>query len=88
MIHDIQVIMYAGFKGEERPQSFLVGNTRIDVVSVLEMWMEEAHVSGKRRRFFRVGGSDGLQYILCVDEAEKSWFLVNKNHPVKRDDPK
>jgi hypothetical protein len=88
MFHEIQVITYAGFKGEERPQSFFVGNTQISVVGVLEMWMEEAYLSGKRRRFFRVEGNDGLQYKLCIDEAEKSWFLVSKTQPVKRGDSK
>lgn len=88
MLHEIQVITYAGFKGEERPQSFFVGNAQVRVVAVLEMWIEEAHLSGKRRRFFRVEGNDGLQYNLCIDETEKSWFLADKTEPVTRSDSK
>ena len=61
---------------------------QINVVDVLEMWVEEEDVSRKRKRFFRVEGSDGLHYRLCVDEAEKRWFLVSETQPVKRADSK
>ncbi len=80
MLHEIQVITYAGFKGEERPQSFFVGNAQVRVVAVLEMWIEEESISEKRRRFFRVLGSDGLHYKLFIDEEEKRWYLDSGSH--------
>ncbi len=49
---------YAGYKGEQGPQRFLVEERWLEVEEILKEWREPA------TEFFRVRASDGLVYVL------------------------
>ena len=73
----IDVVCYSGFRGEESPRSFLLGEERIEVASITKEWVGENAPDRTRRRFFRVKGSDGFIYTLYYDESVSAWFLAN-----------
>ena len=72
----IEVIAYAGERGEESPRSYLLGGKRIEVRKLLAQWLEEDAASRRRRRCFRVKGSDFFVRTLCYDEAMGVWRLL------------
>jgi hypothetical protein len=61
---------YAGYRGEEEPRGFLLGEQRVEVVEILDRWMEPDH------RYFKVRGDDGGQYVLRHDVRSGSWDLT------------
>jgi len=74
MFEQIIVIPYAGYRGDEAPRAFFLGNVRIDVLSVLESWVEETAGTRVRLRLFVVKGSDGRTHTLAYDEELNLWF--------------
>jgi hypothetical protein len=70
----IEVITYSGYKGEERPKSFVLDDNKIEVIEILKMWIEE-DAGRVRKRFFRLKGSDGYIHTLYYDEKLMNWFL-------------
>jgi hypothetical protein len=72
----IDVVCYAGYKAEERPRSFLLEGARVEVASIVREWVEEGPGDRKRKRFFKVRGSDGFMYALYYDEGVSAWFLA------------
>lgn len=71
----VDVVAYAGYRGEESPRAFVREGVRIEVMKLLDLWTEENSFTGRRRRCFRVKGSDWRTYTLCHDEAEDAWRL-------------
>ena len=53
MRRSLKVQCYAGYKGEQEPQRFLLGEHWLEVEEVLKEWREPAAV------LFRVRASDG-----------------------------
>ncbi len=71
----IEVTAYSGSRGEELPRSFLLHNDRIEVIQVLDMWIEEGLEGRPRKRFFKVKGTDAFTYKIYYDEAAGEWFI-------------
>ncbi len=71
----IEVSCHAGHRAEESPRSFILEGERIEVISVIRMWVEEEQKARKRRRFFTVRGSDGYDHTLYHDEESLEWCL-------------
>lgn len=67
---EIQVECYAGYRGEETPRAFFLGDRRIDVVEVRDCWLAPDH------RYFKIEGDDGGLYILRQDVASGKWELT------------
>jgi len=65
----IQVSCYSGFKAEERPVSFQVGDEKRVVENVIDRWAGEDH------DYFKVLADDRKVYILRRDRAEDLWTL-------------
>jgi hypothetical protein len=65
-----QVQCYAGYRGEEEPRAFYLGERRVDVMAVVERWLSPDH------RCFRVQTYDGGVYVLCHDEARNEWEVM------------
>ena len=63
----IRVECYAGYRGEEEPRAFHLGQRRFDVVEVLDRWLDPLH------RYFKVSTEDGSKYILRHDTASGNW---------------
>ncbi len=66
---NIRVECYAGYRGEQEPRAFSLGERRLEVVSLLDRWLAPAY------RCFKVAASDGNTYILRYDEAREEWEL-------------
>lgn len=73
----IRVIAYAGYRAEESPRAFFFNGARIDVMKVLDQWLEEQEPAAERRRYFRVKGSDFRAHLLCYHEQRMTWFYCN-----------
>ena len=66
---EIRVECYAGYRGEQEPRAFWLGERRIAVLEILDRWMAPDH------RYFRVRGDDGHAYILRCDQIANQWTL-------------
>jgi hypothetical protein len=73
-----EVIFYSGYRAEETPRSFTVGGKRIEVIEILDRWIEEGLDDRARKRFFKVKGSDGMTYKIYRDERTREWFIHQK----------
>ena len=67
---DVRVECYAGYRAEETPRRFHLGERRIEVVEVLDRWLAPDH------RYFKVRGDDGAVYILRHDTGAQRWEVV------------
>lgn len=66
----LHVECYAGYRGEETPQRFQWAARRVEIVEVLDRWLDPRH------RYFKVRGDDGAVYILRHDAASDRWELT------------
>lgn len=67
---EIRVSCYAGYRGEETPTRFWLGDRTVEVLSVEDRWLAPEH------RYFKVKGDDGACYILRHDNQTWRWELV------------
>jgi len=65
----LRVECYAGYRAEQEPIAFTLGERRLEVRAVLDRWV------GPDYRYFRVAASDGNTYVLHHDEARGEWEL-------------
>lgn len=65
----IEVRCYAGYRGYERPEMFVIGGRTIEVVQILDRWYDPDH------SWFKVRGDDGNMYILRYNQQNDSWEL-------------
>ena len=70
----IRVECYAGYRGEQEPRAFWLGERRITVVEILDRWIAPDH------RYFRVKADDGHVYVLRSDEVKGEWTLGAFTH--------
>ena len=68
-MREIRVECYAGYKSEQRPQHFALGDRTLGVEEVEDQWYSPSS------QYFRVRASDGNVYILCHDEERDFWSL-------------
>ena len=66
----IRVECYAGYRGEEAPRRFFLGERVIEVVEIVDRWLAPEH------RYFKVRGDDGGIYILRQDVARDIWEMI------------
>jgi hypothetical protein len=66
----VQVDCYAGYKGEQTPRAFTVGDRRVAVQEVLDQWLAPDH------RYFKIKGDDGGLYILRHDIESTDWEIT------------
>jgi hypothetical protein len=66
----IRVECHAGYRGEETPRRFIVGDQRVEVVDVVDAWLAPDH------RYFKVSGDDGFTYLLRHDIHRDHWRLA------------
>lgn len=68
--HSVRVECYAGYRGEETPRRFLLGERVVTVVEVLDRWLSPEH------RYFKLRADDGGVYILRHDVVRGDWVLT------------
>ena len=66
----LRVVCYAGYRGEQEPREFFLGERPVKVVEVIDRWTAPDH------RYFKCRGSDGDVYILRHDVAADRWELT------------
>jgi hypothetical protein len=66
----VTVECYAGYRGEETPRAFTIGERRIEVSEVLDAWLAPDH------RYFKLKDADGHTYVLRHDVAADEWELT------------
>lgn len=74
--HDLSISVdcYAGYRGEETPQRFFIGEREVRIIEVLDRWLAPEH------RYFKVRGDDDSIYILRHEVAADRWELTMFAH--------
>ncbi len=67
---NIEVECYAGYRGEEEPRAFYLGQRRLKVTAVLDRWLAPDH------RYFKVTADDRGTYILRHDVTRGLWEMT------------
>ena len=65
----IKVDCYAGYRGDQRPLRFVLGESTLQVVDVEDQWYSPDAI------YFRVLAGDGNTYVLRHDEQTHTWTL-------------
>ncbi len=66
----LHVESYAGYRGEEEPRAFTLGQRRFAVLEILDRWLEPRH------RYFKVRADYNRQFIVRHDSASDEWELA------------
>ena len=66
----VRVDCYAGYRGDETPVRFFLGERKIEVVQVLDRWLAPDH------RYFKLQGDDSGVYIIRYDVPSDEWELT------------
>ncbi|MEJ5377074.1 MAG: hypothetical protein WHX93_10880 [bacterium] len=66
----IEVSCYSGYKADERPVRFRLGQKELKVQEILDRWYGENH------DYFKVKADDGNMYLLCHLRDEDIWELT------------
>ena len=65
----MKVECYAGYKGEQYPERFTMGEQVLEVTDVEDQWYSPSS------QYFRVLASDGNIYVLRHDQDKDVWTL-------------
>ena len=66
----IKVSCSAGYRGEESPERFFLGERKVEVVEILDRWQGIDH------RYFKVKGDDKATYIIRHDSSADKWEMT------------
>lgn len=66
----VKVDCYSGYRGEETPRRFRLGDRKVEVEQVADRWLAPDH------RYFKVIGDDGAVYILRHDVDRNRWQVT------------
>ena len=69
MTVEVEVESYSGYKADERPRRFRLGDRWLTVEEVGDRWYDP------EATYFRVKADDGATYILRHDERAGVWTL-------------
>jgi hypothetical protein len=67
----VHVECYAGYRGEETPRRFRLGERQVEIVEVVDSWLGPGH------RYFNVKDTPGDLYVLRNDVAFDRWELTS-----------
>jgi hypothetical protein len=71
----LKVECYAGYRGDQRPLRFTLGDRTYEIREVEDQWYSPG------ASFFRVRAEDGNLYILRRDEIQDQWTLEGFRAP-------
>ncbi|MBE9505131.1 MAG: hypothetical protein IME96_13255 [Proteobacteria bacterium] len=66
----IKVKAYSGYKANERPLSFSMGEQEYAIEKIIDRWY------GEDEDYFKVKAEDGCTYIIRYHRSEDWWDLV------------
>jgi len=72
---DVQVETRTNTVGDREPYRFTVGPRRLEVLNVLDRWLNPDH------GYFKVEADDGATYILRHDDLNGGWELTLYQSP-------
>ena len=75
MMGSLKVECYAGYRGDQRPLRFTLGERTYEILEVEDQWYSPG------ASFFRVRAKDGNLYILRRDEIQDQWTLEGFRAP-------
>lgn len=70
MLSAIRVECYAGYRGDEEPRRFYLGDQAVDILEVVDRWLSPEH------RYFKCRGNDDATYILRHEVDAGRWELT------------
>lgn len=65
----IRVECYCGYRGEQEPRAFWLGERRLEALEILDRWLAPEY------RYFKVKADDGDAYVLRHDQVRDEWTL-------------
>ena len=65
----IKVECYSGFKADERPLHFIIGDKMLEVEKIIEQWRTPAF------EYFKVLADDRKTYLLKRDLVNDGWAI-------------
>ncbi len=77
----VRVVCYEGYRAEETPRAFTVGERRLTVAAVPDRWRGEDH------EYVKLGASDGNRYILRYDRNADEWEIIFMQDPSRHSSP-
>jgi len=75
----VRVECYAGYRGEETPRQFSLGDRKVEVIKVIDRWLAPDH------RCFKVLGKDGRVYFLRQDAVTGRWEMTMFDSGVRQE---
>jgi hypothetical protein len=66
----VRVECHAGYRGEEEPRRFWLGERQIEVADILDRWHAPEH------RYFKLRCDDAGTYILRHDSVADRWEMT------------
>ncbi len=66
----VRVECHAGYRGEETPRRFWVGERLVTVAEILDRWLAPDH------RYFKIAGDDEGVYIIRHDVSADRWEMT------------
>ena len=65
----IEVSAFSGYKVNERPEYFIMDDSRLEVRKIMETWIEPD------KDCFKILADDGNVYVLSWDRYSDIWYL-------------
>ena len=75
MMGSLKVECYAGYRGDQRPLRFTLGERTYEILEVEDQWYSPGAC------YFRVRAEDSNLYILRRDEIQDQWTLEGFRAP-------
>lgn len=66
----VKVVCYAGYRAEETPMRFYPCKRSVEVIEVLDRWLDPAH------RYFKLRGDDNGIYVLRHSIDDDCWEMT------------
>ncbi len=66
----IRVECHAGYRAEETPRRFFIGQRKIEVLEIIDRWLDPVH------SYYKLRGDDGGIYILRYDREPDVWEMI------------
>ena len=66
----IRVECYSGYRGEQEPTGFWLGERRLGVRAIVDRWFAPS------QRWFRIEADDGNTYVLRHNETTAEWEVA------------
>ena len=67
---EVRVECYAGYRADEEPRRFFLGEREITVNTIIDRWIDPSH------SYFKLRGDDEAIYILRHDVASDTWEMT------------